>query len=139
MQQPSSGRGKQLEDLPVEKQKLFEKMGKYLLAKDLDELLCGEFVNKDQAKSGYLSKDDIKASIKRVGIPISENQVNDLTQVLSQDLKRSCNYLELISYLLGTRYMQRLQQENNIWPDRDLIQTPKVDLKSLKLTEGLTN
>ena len=58
-------------------------MGKYLLAKDLDELLCGELVNKDQARSGYLSKDDIKASIKRVGIPISEKQVNELTQVLT--------------------------------------------------------
>jgi Ca2+-binding EF-hand superfamily protein len=83
-------------------------MGKYLLSKDLDEFLCGEFVNRDQARCGFLTKDDIKAAVKRVGIPISEKQVTELTQVVSVDSKNRYNYLELIAYLLGVRYMQRL-------------------------------
>jgi hypothetical protein len=63
---------KGIEDLPKEQQAIFVKMGKYLLSKDLDEFLCGELVNRDQARCGFLSKDDIKAAVKRVGIPISE-------------------------------------------------------------------
>lgn len=46
-------------------------MGKYLRAKDLDELLCGELIMKDELKRGYLSKEQIKDSVSRIGIPIS--------------------------------------------------------------------
>lgn len=64
---------KSVEDLPKDQQDIFIKMGKYLYSKDLDEFFCGELINKDEQKRGFLSKEHIKESIKRIGIPISEN------------------------------------------------------------------
>jgi hypothetical protein len=48
-------------------------MSKYLVSKDLDEILCIEFVNSDQPREGFLPSSAIKNALKKIGIPISQS------------------------------------------------------------------
>jgi hypothetical protein len=57
--------------LAPEQRQIFEKMSKYLVSKDLDEILCMELVNRDQPREGFLSLAHIKAALKKIGIPVS--------------------------------------------------------------------
>lgn len=70
--------------LPQEARLLYDKMGKYCVQKDLDELLCGELVLRDSSKTSYLSRAQLKEAIKRVGIPVSDYQVGLLVSVLAK-------------------------------------------------------
>jgi hypothetical protein len=62
---------KTIENIPQEQRPFFVKMSKYLMAKDLDEIMCIELVNKDQAREGFLSSTGIRDSLKKIGIPVS--------------------------------------------------------------------
>jgi len=57
--------------LPEDTRQFFAKMSKYLTAKDLDEILCIELINRDVTREGYLSSVTIKEALKKIGIPIS--------------------------------------------------------------------
>jgi hypothetical protein len=46
-------------------------MSKYLLSKDLDEILCIELVNSDLSREGFLPPTSIKNALKKIGVPIS--------------------------------------------------------------------
>ncbi len=89
-------------------------------SKDLDELICGKFVYEDEVKCGFLSKVQLKQQIRNCNIPISEHQINLLTNPLRTDKYNRFSYLEMISYLLGEKEMQKVRDENHILTARDM-------------------
>ena len=124
------------------------KIGKFCKSKDVD--IEQALVDIDYDKCGYLSSDNIRAALKKIGMPLSDRQSAALLyyQYLPMDTRYRKNYITLIDRIMGsnniaTRFPEikvevvDLKRQVSFAEDQKLVTQPSMLRQKLKPNEEM--